>query len=608
MNPTQLLEHFDRISEAPDAIPRLRRFILDLAVRGKLVEQDPNDEPAAELIKRIRAEKEKLANSGEIRSKKPLRAVSKDEVPSISHPNWIWDRLGNLSTTITKGSTPTSYGHAFVKTGINFIKVESIKNGRILSKNVTSFISEETHSFLARSQLVNGDILFSIAGSIGTCAVVTDDVLPANTNQALAIIRGTQLAYNPAFLLICIKSSVAQVILDKARGGAMNNVSLDDIQNFVIPLPPLAEQHRIVAKVDELMALCDQLEAAKTDREQSRDRLVAARLKRLNDLGQSRHDEVTAQSKQYVIPAGKRVSSAMEGKRQTLPGDWIPAVHRQSPTGAGYAGMTEVESIAFFLNHLPRITTRPAHITQLRQTILNLAVRGKLVAQEPNDEPVEELIRHRILKEKESIPFFLPETWVWATVGKIADSRLGKMLDKAKNRGKPRRYLRNINVRWFDFDLSNVIEMRFEDSELDEFALKRGDVLICEGGEPGRAAVWDERENDIYFQKAVHRVRFLKGVNPHYFLSVIREAADSNRLTPYFTGVGIKHFTGKGLSSFLVPLPPLAEQHRIVAKVDELMALCDQLENQLTSTEVDNRRLLEAVLHETLSPALAEAA
>ena len=193
---------------------------------------------------------------------------------------------------ITKGSTPTSYGHAFTQTGINFIKVESIQKGLLLSKNVTSFISEETYNFLARSQLETGDILFSIAGSIGTCAVVTNDVLPANTNQALAIIRGTQLVYNPAFLLICIQSSVVHVILNKARGGAMNNVSLDDIQNFVTPLPPLAEQHRIVAKVDELMVLCDQLQAAQTEREQSRDRLVAASLHRIGNLTQSRHSGI----------------------------------------------------------------------------------------------------------------------------------------------------------------------------------------------------------------------------------------------------------------------------------------------------------------------------
>jgi type I restriction enzyme S subunit len=274
----------------------------------------------------------------------------------------------------------------------------------------------------------------------------------------------------------------------------------------------------------------------------------------------------------------------------------------------GIPGTTGFDDVRFVLENLPRLTTRPAHIKQLRQTILNLAVRGKLVPQDPNDEPVSVLAKHVEILIRDDEPFSVPSSWHWVSVDQISKARLGKMLDKAKNKETPRRYLRNVNVRWFDFDLSDVYEMPFEDSELEEFMLLDGDVLICEGGEPGRAAVWDERETGIYFQKAIHRVRFPNSVNPHYFVKVIREAADSGRLQTYFTGVGIKHFTGKGLASFLIPLPPLTEQHRIVAKVDELMALCDQLETQLTSTAADSHRLLEAVLHEALSPASEQAA
>jgi type I restriction enzyme, S subunit len=255
----------------------------------------------------------------------------------------------------------------------------------------------------------------------------------------------------------------------------------------------------------------------------------------------------------------------------------------------------------FHLHHLPRLTTRPEHIQQLRQTILNLAVRGKLVPQDPNDESEFELLKRARAETTDEQPFQLPESWAWVPVGQLADCRLGKMLDKAKNKGTPRRYLRNVNVRWFDFDLSDVFEMPFEDAELEEFALRHGDVLICEGGEPGRAAVWHEQEKDIYFQKAIHRVRFFESVNPHFFVNAIRESADSQRLSKYFTGVGIKHFTGRGLASFVFPLPPVAEQHRIVAKVEELTALCDRLEAQLITTQTENHRLLEAVLHDAVS-------
>jgi len=253
---------------------------------------------------------------------------------------------------------------------------------------------------------------------------------------------------------------------------------------------------------------------------------------------------------------------------------------------------------AQLLAHFDRISEAPDAIPRLRRFILDLAVRGKLVEQDPKDEPAFRLPeRAEASSEGEERPFSVPASWAWLPVGAIGTSRLGKMLDRGKNKGTPRRYLRNVNVRWFDFDLSDVMEMRFEDSELEEFSLRSGDVLICEGGEPGRAAVWDERETDIYFQKAIHRVRFAEGVSPHYFADVLRQSAESGRLATHFTGVAIKHLTGRGLSAFLVPLPPLGEQHRIVAKVDELMALCDRLEAAQAERESRRDRLAAASLN-----------
>jgi type I restriction enzyme S subunit len=317
-----------------------------------------------------------------------------------------------------------------------------------------------------------------------------------------------------------------------------------------IPLPPLAEQHRIVAKVDELMALCDQLEAARQKREQGRERLLASTLQRLNQ------------------PAAD------------------PASFRNDAS--------------FALQVLPSLTTTPAQIKQLRQTILNLAVRGKLVDQDPEDEPVEGYLKLIKAQPIDQGDFGTPCQWAWVSVGEVSSSRLGKMLDKAKNKGTERPYLRNINVRWLDFDLSDLLEMRFEESELSEYELKKGDVLICEGGEPGRAAVWDDRVRGVYFQKAIHRVRFDECVDPFFFVHVLWCSALDERLSRYFTGTGISHFTGKSLKGYLFPLPPLAEQHRIVAKVDELMALCDQLEQQLSQADQQRLRLLEAVLAEAL--------
>ncbi|CAO3441962.1 Type I restriction-modification system, specificity subunit S [Azospirillum argentinense] len=249
-----------------------------------------------------------------------------------------------------------------------------------------------------------------------------------------------------------------------------------------------------------------------------------------------------------------------------------------------------------------RIADASDGVQRLRRFILDLAVRGKLVPQDPNDGSASAVMKGRHVPTCTRGPFDCPSSWVWVRVRNVAETRLGKMLDKAKNKGIPRPYLRNVNVRWFDFDLSDLLEMPFTDGELTEFELRCGDVLICEGGEPGRASVWDERTCGIYFQKAIHRVRLIEDVNPYFFVKALRASADDGRLAEYFTGTGIKHFTGKGLGTYLFPLPPLAEQHRIVAKVDELMALCDQLEKAREQREAKRDRFTAATLARLNAP------
>jgi type I restriction enzyme S subunit len=249
-----------------------------------------------------------------------------------------------------------------------------------------------------------------------------------------------------------------------------------------------------------------------------------------------------------------------------------------------------------------RISEAPDAIARLRRFVLDLAVRGKLVEQDPAEDSPRSILKRSGAASLVEGAFHLPSAWAWVTVGAVAQARLGKMLDKAKNKGAPRPYLRNINVRWFDFDLSDLLEMPFEDSELAEFALRSGDVLVCEGGEPGRAAVWDERKSGIYFQKAIHRIRFGPAVEPHFFVLALKASAEDGRLAASFTGTGIKHFTGKGLSAYSFPLPPLSEQRRIVAKVDELMTLCDRLEEGRKTREETRDRLTAASLTRLTAP------
>jgi type I restriction enzyme S subunit len=544
MNAERLLAQFERISEAPDAIARLRRFILDLAVRGKLVEQDPEDEPAEELLKRIAVEKVRLVKEREIKRGKVLPPIEEDKLSFDLPSAWAFTRLGDLIHLVSGQHlqpheyTENSWDGLPYITGPSDFADEGLRISRF--------------ALVRKAVAKKGQLLLTVKGSGVGKATTCNLPEVAISRQIMALMA---IGWDDRFLILIAHRLAVQ--LRNAARSLIPGISREDVEEFAFPLPPLAEQHRIVAKVDELMALCDQLEAARQQREHGRERLVDATLQRLNQPAED------------------------------------PASFRNDAS--------------FALQVLPSLTTTPAQIKQLRQTILNLAVRGKLVEQDPEDEPVEGYLKLIKAQPIDQGDFGTPCQWAWVSVGEVSSSRLGKMLDKAKNKGTERPYLRNINVRWLDFDLSDLLEMRFEESELSEYELKKGDVLICEGGEPGRAAVWDDRVRGVYFQKAIHRVRFDECVDPFFFVHVLWCSALDERLSRYFTGTGISHFTGKSLKGYLFPLPPLAEQHRIVAKVDELMALCDQLEQQLSQADQQRRRLLEAVLAEALGGRLPTA-
>ena len=165
--------------------------------------------------------------------------------------------------------------------------------------------------------------------------------------------------------------------------------------------------------------------------------------------------------------------------------------------------------------------------------------------------------------------------------GLAAESVLGKMLDKGKNTGTARHYLGNLNLRWGKFDLKNLKTMKLEDSEIQRYSLTRGDLVICEGGEPGRCAVWKGTDHTMLIQKALHRVRFTESYSPYFAYYSMTYAARSGLLSPNFTGSTIKHLTGAGLGNVLFPLCTLAEQNQIVRLLDRTFNLCDELDCQL---------------------------
>jgi type I restriction enzyme S subunit len=571
VNPNKLLTHFNRISEAPDAIPRLRHFILDLAVRGKLVEQDPREEPASELLKRIQEEKIRLVKAEKNRKigVEPLRP---DEIPFKLPDNWTWTRLGEICSKTGSGSTPRGGKSTYQDQGVPFFRSQNIYNDGLRLDDVV-YIDKQTHQRMGGTTVKPADLLLNITGgSIGRCCRVRDDFKEANISQHVAIIRVAVLGIQNFLHRLILSPYFQSFIFDEQTGAGRGGLPKNKMDRIPIVLPPLAEQHRIVAKMDELMALCDRLEAAQRERESQRDRLVASSLHHLNN-------------------------------------------------GADADANAFREHARFYFNHLPRLTTRPDHLKQLRQTILNLAVQGKLVPQNPTDEPVE-LQLNKISNQKQALieakkirqgkvsrpqtaiapSSQLPSAWKWVNV----DSLCFKVTDGTHFTP---RYVES-GVRFVSakdigggvllFDRCKFISQKEHEQLYRRCNPAYHDIVISKSGSIGTVALVEDRGEFSLFESLALLKFDQESLFPKYLVYALNHAC-SLLTTSHIRGVAVKHLHLDILRGIELSLPPLAEQHRIVAKVDELMALCDQLETQLTTTQTETRHLLDSLLTETLA-------
>lgn len=543
MNAERLLAHYERIADAPDAISRLRRFILDLAVRGKLVPQDPNDEPASELLKRI----------------------AKEELDHADLPQgWRRAKIGSI---------------------LDFQYGKGLKaSDRLDEGPVPVFGSNGIVGFTDEPLTVRPSIIVGRKGSAGALNLCDG---PSWTTDVAYFVEA------PSFFdLRFLMNALAALDLDKLGKGVKPGLSRSEAYDQIIALPPLNEQRRIVAKVDELMALIDRLEAARAGREAVRDRLAAASLARLN---------------------------APDPKTGADP----------AKVGTGFASRSATNEkfqadARFALDSLPALTTRPDQIKRLRQTILNLAVRGKLVPQDANDEPASELLK-RIAKEKarlvkageirkpkpsepirdEELPIKLPTNWAWARLCEIGNLSGG--MTPSMNRS--------------DFWDGDIVWLSPKDIKSDEVA--DSDLKISALG-------LAETRLELYQPGCLFMVARSGILKRTFPVSINRVPAAANQdmkvLAPFLDGQErYLQIMFRGLTDFLLrelvktgttvqslkyaefeqqpfPLPPLAEQHRIVAKADALMALCDRLEASLDQTAATRRRLLDALLAEALAP------
>ena len=562
MNAERLLAQFERVADAPDAIPRLRRLILDLAVRGKLVEQDPNDEPAEELLKRIAAEKTRLLKEGKVKKRKELTNLQESDLPFKIPNYWQWIRLGELGFTQT-GTTPTKNNKSLFGNYIPFIKPADIFSTYVdYSKEGLSKAGAKASGRLAGI----GSILMVCIGTIGKCQIIDRNCSFNQQINALSPLDKLESRY----LLIACKSDFFQKAAWSASArSTIAILNKGNWEKLPIPLPPLAEQQRIVAKVDELMALCDELEASQAEREATRERLAAASLARLNE-----------------------------------------------PDPESFR-----DDARFALDALPALTKRPDQIQQLRQIILNLAVRGKLVEQDPTDEPAEELLKRakatklkimmerRIRRDKKpELSASLgeqssPRHWSWAYLHDFAVVLGGKRLPSGatfstENTGYI--YIRVTDMKSGSIspeDLKYISEDVRE--KIAKYTIDRDDIYITIAGTIGEVGEVPDFCHGQNLTENAAKIVF-REINRKFLLLVLRSEDVQVQFQEKMKQMAQPKLALKRISGARVPLPPLAEQHRIVAKVDELMGLCDELEASLADGEETRSRLLDALLAEAI--------
>ena len=500
---------------------QLKNSILQMAVQGKLVPQDPGDEPASVLLQRIKAEKQELIKAGKIKKDKKsseifrgaahnlpyafceqigkeIRDIS-DEIPFEIPDSWEWCRIGSVFTLQAGKNISANQIAENVEEGLY-----PCFGGNGVRGYVPLFNREGYYPIIGRQGALCGNINLANGQFYATEHAVCVETF-ANTN-----------------VLWCCYFLTALNLNQYATATAQPGLAVANINEVLIPLPPLSEQHRIVAKIEELLP--------------------------------------------YIERYGKA-------------GEHLTALNTTFPEA-------------------------------LKKSILQEAVQGKLVPQNPDDEPASVLLERiraekqalikagKIRKDKhesaiitrdkipyeiidgkerciaDEVPFEIPESWCWCRLGTIFQHNTGKALNSSNHQGTMMQYITTSNLYWDRFELDKLKEMLFTDSEVEKCTVTKGDLLVCEGGDIGRAAIWNY-DYPMRIQNHIHRLRSYAPVEVYFFYYVFYLYKRAGLIGG--KGIGIQGLSSNAIDKLLIPLPPLAEQKKIVAKIEELMQYCDKL-------------------------------
>jgi type I restriction enzyme, S subunit len=564
-----LEQHFDVAFAAPDGIKKLRELILTLAMQGKLVPQDPNDEPASELLRSIELEKQRLVKEGKIRQPKPLPEINLDEVPYEVPEGWKWVRLGCVGA-FERGRSkhrPRNDKRLFTNGLYPFVQTGDVSRSKFTNDEINSCSSYYNDFGLQQSRLWSkGTLCITIAANIAETGFLSIEAcIPDSVVAFLSIDE-------------CL-SKIVKVFIDVAKqdlehyapSTAQKNINLGIINDLIFPLPPLAEQRRIVAKIDQLMARCDELEKLRIDRSQ---RLLTVHTAALDRL-------LTAKDSSEFSTA------------------W-----------------------SFITQHFGELYSVKENVVELRKTILQLAVMGKLVRQDPNDEPasiqfkdirqkIDDLVRRKVDKEvkfkcinAKDEAFLLPDNWLWVRLGSLLQSLKYGTSKKCEYNYPGTAVLRipNIDVDRGCIDMEKIKYTELLESELQELYLKPNDLLIIRSNGSlslvGRTAVISEAEEGLAYAGYLVRLRSLpEYVYSRYLYFALNTVSVRNQIEqPIRSTSGVKNINSTEIANISIPFPPLAEQRRIVEKIDRLMGMCDRLEESIESGKGKQTDLLNALM------------
>ena len=511
---------------------QLKNSILQWAIQGKLVPQDPNDEPASVLLDKIRQEKERLIKEKKIKRDKNASIIYRgednsyyekilatgevkcidEEVPFEIPQGWEWERWGNISQSIQYGYNAPALEHGAIK----MVRISDIQENCVLWDNVPYCQIEEND--IDTYLLKVNDILFArTGGTVGKSFLVEE--VPEKAIYAGYLIRTRYSSLlNPRYMKSFMES---QLYWEQLKNGtiatAQPNCNGKTLAKMLLPIPPTKEQDRIVGKLTQLSSFLNNYT------------LCQERLNLLNE-------EIKEQLKKSIL-------------QEAIQGKLVPQI-------------TEEGAAQELLEQIKAEKQELVKEGKLKKSALAISVifRG-------DDNKYYTINKKERISVDDEIPFDIPNTWEWCRLGTLFSHSTGKALNASNLKGQLMTYITTSNLYWDRFELDNLKQMRFTDEEIEKCTATFGDLLVCEGGDIGRAAIWNY-QYDIRIQNHIHKLRAYKQLCTKFFFWVFYFYKATGQIGG--KGIGIQGLSSKALDNILIPLPPLKEQQRIVAQIEKL--------------------------------------